>query len=116
MVKSPAGVDAIGEMASVRAGCGGVAIECAGKSLEIDLAGEAPIADALKAMVPIGGGKPHFDLDVGIGGGRGCDFDTAEGGELFVERNLFSFAGGARRRDEAAGGHDFGGDDVGLTS
>ena len=35
-------------------------------------------------------------------------------GELFVERDLLGFAGGAGRSDERAAGDDFGGDYLGV--
>ena len=82
MMESPAGIDAVGEVAGVGAG-GGVAVgEKAGESLVIDLAGEAAVALTLKAMVPLCGLKrqPDLDLNVGVGGGSGLEFDATEGG------------------------------------
>jgi hypothetical protein len=114
MVQSPPCVVAIGEVAGIGAGGGAVAVESAGHAFKVDLASEASIADALKAVVPVGDGEPDFDLDIGIVAGSGLDFDAAESGELFVERDLLIRSGGARRRGERAGGDDFCSEDVGV--
>ena len=114
MMKSPSRIDAVGEMAGVGARGGVTVCEKTGEGLVVDLACKAAIALTLKAMVPVCACKrqPHFDLDVGVRGGRGLNLDAAEGRQMLIECNLLVRAGGTRRRHKCAGGDDLRGDDV----
>ena len=68
-------------VAGVCAGGGVACGEGGGHLLVGDLAGEAAIALAVVAAVPVFEGQPDFSLDIGVGRGFAGDLDAAEGGE-----------------------------------
>ena len=106
MMVGPACIFAVGFVAGVGAGGGIAALEVCTHGGEADGAGESAVADAQEFAVPVGGGQPDFEADVGVRGGLDDAGHAAEGGE-FVD-------GVAVGRGERARGDGLGGSDGGV--
>ena len=106
MTVSPARVFAIGFVSGVGAGGGIAALEVGAHGVEPDGAGESAVADAEKFAIPVGGGQPDFEANIGIAGGLDHAGHAAEGGE-FIERVAVG-------RRECAGGNGLRRGDAGV--
>ena len=102
----PTGVLAVGFVSGVGTGGGITALEVGAHGVESDGSGESAIADAQELAIPVGGGQPDLEADVGIGNGLDDAGDAAEFGE-FVDRIAVG-------RREGAGGDGLGGGDSGV--
>ena len=103
---SPTGVFTVGFVSGIGAGSSVAAFNVGAHRAEPDSAGESAVTHAQEFTVPIGGGHPYLETDVGIGGRFEHSSHAAEGGE-FVD-------GAAIRWRESSRGHRLGGGDGGI--
>ena len=82
VIERPGGIGAAGMVAGIGGG-GGVVVGHGVRQLVVaDGARETAVADALELAVPVGGGHPDFELDIGIGRWLDGSGHAAEGRQV----------------------------------